>query len=879
MASASDILFKIGADVDEFKKAIADAKKQTTGLGKDFDAFAEKTSNISAVFSSFGKTLTLGLSVPFAAAATGAVALASKAGNAADHLLDLEQITGLSTDRLQELQYVSADAGVEFDGLVDTMSKFSQKLVEIRSGTGGASDSMKALGVNIYDSAGNVRNADELFVDMVHSLQNVSNVTERNALAQKVFGESLKNVAPVLGYTNAQFDALLQSAHDAGVVLAKDDLVAANNFRLEMDKLKLSFDKSTNALGTALIPIISGPLVSAVDSATEAITAFREWWGGLEESTQDSLVTFGAIVAAIGPAAVVIGKLVAAFQTIATVVGAVKLAFAGQALATGAGTAAMVAHKIAAIAATVATKALNVVLMMNPAIAALAAVTALAAGLLYLANRTDKQTEAEKRAEAQKNALRTATLGLTEASQKQLDITQNITAAWERQGVSISQQIKNLQKNNNELVTDVKRGFGELGRLSEEQLKKYQDQIAANNSEIRRLQQQQEQETTNRRKTVNAQQIKDYEEAQKKYGEMIEKYGKSELQLREMQYDQDMADLNSAHSRNLISQEQFEKAKLIIIEQYAADAADIQKKTLADVINDISDGLDTFGGVVNDIGSIIDGFYENELERIDQQTEKRLESLDEWKEAQLEQYDAEEETELEKQERQLAELEAMLASSTNAKDQAALREAITEKKKSVNKLKIESEYDKKKAKIEADADKRTREIKREQAKTDKAIGIFNVAIQTAMAVMQALANMAPPASYVMAAISLAMGIAEAAVIAAEPLPLAQGAIAKATAGGKDVKLAEVGYDEAILPLTPAIFERIGDGIISALSRKISQIRGYAAGGSSAGEKQIVVEQHITVQGADVTIDSEKIGSVGTRMFRNRLILVDSGAIV
>jgi len=52
----------------------------------------------------------------------------------ADKLLDLEQITGLSTDTLQEMENVSRIAGVSFDGLTDTITKWVSGCEKIKAG-------------------------------------------------------------------------------------------------------------------------------------------------------------------------------------------------------------------------------------------------------------------------------------------------------------------------------------------------------------------------------------------------------------------------------------------------------------------------------------------------------------------------------------------------------------------------------------------------------------------------------------------------------------------------------------------------------------------------------------------------------------------------
>lgn len=89
-------------------------------------------------------------------------------------------------------------------------------------------------------------------------------------------------------------------------------------------------------------------------------------------------------------------------------------------------------------------------------------------------------------------------------------------------------------------------------------------------------------------------------------------------------------------------------------------------------------------------------------------------------------------------------------------------------------------------------------IKRKQAIWDKAQGIADVAIQTAIAVTKALPNV------FLAAVIGALGAAQAAVIASTPLPeipaFATGGIVQPQPGGTLATVAEAGVAEAIIPL-------------------------------------------------------------------------------
>ena len=70
-----------------------------------------------------------------------------------------------------------------------------------------------------------------------------------------------------------------------------------------------------------------------------------------------------------------------------------------------------------------------------------------------------------------------------------------------------------------------------------------------------------------------------------------------------------------------------------------------------------------------------------------------------------------------------------------------------------------------------------RAIRRKSAESQKALAIFQAVVGTAASITQALGNVPPPASYILAGISAALGAAQIAVIASEPIPqFAEGVI-------------------------------------------------------------------------------------------------------
>jgi ABC-type proline/glycine betaine transport system permease subunit len=121
-----------------------------------------------------------------------------------------------------------------------------------------------------------------------------------------------------------------------------------------------------------------------------------------------------------------------------------------------------------------------------------------------------------------------------------------------------------------------------------------------------------------------------------------------------------------------------------------------------------------------------------------------------------------------------------------------------------NSMLSEEEKQKKTEEIEKKAELRQKAFKRKQAVADKALGIFSVVINTAQAIMKGFASMPPWAAAANAAIVGALGALQAGVIAAQPIPLAEGAYLKGSEAGIYTNLAERNTDEIVFPVEKGI---------------------------------------------------------------------------
>lgn len=195
-----------------------------------------------------------------AAAGAGAAALygvATKSAETADHIDKMSQKIGISRTAYQELDFILSQNGMSVDQLQGGMKKLVNTMQSARDGNSSASATFEALGISVTDSSGALRNQEDVFYEVISVLQGMENETERNALANDIFGKSASEMAPLLNAGAGSMEELRQKAHDLGLVLSDETVDAGVAFTDTQDQVKRALASVTTQLGAEVMPIIN----------------------------------------------------------------------------------------------------------------------------------------------------------------------------------------------------------------------------------------------------------------------------------------------------------------------------------------------------------------------------------------------------------------------------------------------------------------------------------------------------------------------------------------------------------------------------------------------------------------------------------------------
>lgn len=152
------------------------------------------------------------------------ISMTKEAASNADDLLTLASVTGTTTDSVQELNYMADLTDVSFDRIKDSLKETTNKMQEAATGTGDAYEAYKRLKVEITNTDGSLRSAQDVFYDTIDALGEMKNKTERDALAMDLMSESAQELNPLIDLGSEKMQEYAQEAHDMGYVLDRDAL-------------------------------------------------------------------------------------------------------------------------------------------------------------------------------------------------------------------------------------------------------------------------------------------------------------------------------------------------------------------------------------------------------------------------------------------------------------------------------------------------------------------------------------------------------------------------------------------------------------------------------------------------------------------------------
>lgn len=181
----------------------------------------------------------------------GAVAgMVMKVTDSMSAIEDSSQRAGMSAEEYQKFAYAAKLSGVEAESLEKLMIKQQKAFTDAAEGGTAASEAYERLGIDITNIS-----SGEAFDQVLAKLADSKDITERNAIANDIFGKSYAELTPLLNEGSAGIAALKAEAEAMGGVMSNESVASAEAFGDTLDTLKTAMGGVFNKVGSELMPI------------------------------------------------------------------------------------------------------------------------------------------------------------------------------------------------------------------------------------------------------------------------------------------------------------------------------------------------------------------------------------------------------------------------------------------------------------------------------------------------------------------------------------------------------------------------------------------------------------------------------------------------
>jgi len=218
-----------------------------------------------------------------------------------DAMTQAGQQTGVSMETLQSGLIQNAAALQELGLNIGQSTTF---MAQLEKAGANSETVMQGLRKALKNAAADGKPLDQALSELQTTILNGSGSMDGLTASYDLFGKSGDQIYNAVKNGSLDFATLAQSAGNAAGVLDQtfqNTLTPAEQFQMTMNTVK----DTGYELGSNLMEM----LAPALQKISEGVQKVSEWWSGLNEVQQNTIIKVAAVVAAIGPLLIVIGKM------------------------------------------------------------------------------------------------------------------------------------------------------------------------------------------------------------------------------------------------------------------------------------------------------------------------------------------------------------------------------------------------------------------------------------------------------------------------------------------------------------------------------------------------------------------------------------------
>lgn len=239
--------------------------------------------------------------------------MAYKAGNAADDLNTMSRIYSISTRDLQKYKLAAEQVDVPLETIAKSHVRLEKQMLSAKKGTGTAADAFKALGVEVTNADGSLKEGDAVWQETIAALGKMENETERDAYAMQLMGKSAAELNPLIEDGGETYQRMAELFEKYNLELVDQaTLDRANEFNDRLDDMRSMGSLAFSMLGAKLADY----LLPAMEKAVDIVGRFVGWLATLDPAVLAVVGAIGGVLAVIAPLLLILGKISFAISSI-----------------------------------------------------------------------------------------------------------------------------------------------------------------------------------------------------------------------------------------------------------------------------------------------------------------------------------------------------------------------------------------------------------------------------------------------------------------------------------------------------------------------------------------------------------------------------------
>ena len=290
-------------------RLFVDLLARTASFESGLDKSRRKSRKFSKGVKADLKKIGIGFAALGAAAGVGLAVLVKKSIDSADSIAKMGRELGISTEALSVFKREAELGGTDIETFRTGLQRLARNLSDAQNGLVTSKRAFADLGIEVLDSNGNLRNLEEVSLDVADRMSKMQDGTRKTARIMELMGRgggALINTLNTLGKKG--FAVARREAEELGEIIDTKTAIAAEKFN---DNLR-DLGAVAKGFGLTLASELSPQLVRVTDNLVKFAKKdenLKKFAGIIGQTFDDLIVAGETVSAALGVAAAGLQKI------------------------------------------------------------------------------------------------------------------------------------------------------------------------------------------------------------------------------------------------------------------------------------------------------------------------------------------------------------------------------------------------------------------------------------------------------------------------------------------------------------------------------------------------------------------------------------------